>query len=174
MSDYLEQTEFLKRCLLYDDTAENQRLAEKITQIQQDQRRVQRAMKVAGMFAVLAAVGVGYSVIFLDYYPENVWGFTMHLFAQIFWVMGLVSIVCILTFAYVGSVHREELNQQHQDCREAIAKFMESRLGKPAASCRDASATETQQTQRPSRRSERPARPSPASTDLASRAGEIG
>lgn len=133
MSEHQKQTEFLKQCLLYDDTTESRKLAETMTQIQMDEQRVQRAMKVAGKFAVLAVVGVGYSVIFLDYYPEDVWGFSMHLFAQVFWMMGLVSIICLLTFAYLGSVHREELNQLHEECRETIAKFMDLRLGKPVS-----------------------------------------
>jgi uncharacterized membrane protein len=133
MSEHQKQTEFLKRCLLHDDTAENHNLAERITQIQKDERRVQRALKVTGRFAALAAAGMCYSVVFLDYYPENVLGFTSHYVAQVFCVVGLVSVICLLTFAYLESVHREELNRRHEECRERIISFMKLRLGQPIA-----------------------------------------
>lgn len=133
MSESQRQTEFLKECLLCEASSESRKLAERITRIQQDERRVQHALTVAGRLAVVAAIGLGYSAIFLNYYPENLLRFTSHLIAQIFCVMGIVSIICLLVFVYVASVRREELNQCRQDCRETVAKFMNLRLGKPVS-----------------------------------------
>jgi uncharacterized membrane protein len=133
MREHQQQTEFLKRCLLYGPTVENQKLAERITEIQKNERRVQHALKVAGGFAIVAAAGLGYSAIFLTYYPENALGFATHLVAQIFCVMGLVSILCLLIFIYLGSVHRGELDKHREECRETVTKIMESRLGNRVA-----------------------------------------
>lgn len=133
MSDYQKQTEFLKACLRYHDTAGNRKLADRITQIQQNEWRVQRALKVMGGLAAVAAVGLGYSAIFLDYFPRNFLGFSAHLLAQTFCVMGLVAIVCLLVFACLASVHREQLNQGREECRQLISNLLESRPGQPIA-----------------------------------------
>jgi uncharacterized membrane protein len=134
MSENQKQTEFLKACLHFDDSSKSHKLAETITRIQKDERGAQYGLKVTGNVAVVAVVGLAYSAIFLDYYPEDFLGFTSHLIAQIFCVMGLVSILCLLIFAYIASVHRKELNRRHMECREAITTFLESHFGKPAAS----------------------------------------
>jgi|ERR1051325_6150698 uncharacterized membrane protein len=148
MSEHEKQTEFLKECLRYDNTPKNHKLAEEITQIQRDERRVRQALKVTGGLAAVAAVGLSYSAIFLDYFPQNVLGFTAHFLTQIFCVAGLVSIICLLIFAYLGSLHREELNRHREDCRETVTKFMECRLEKPVAPLQQDSGAHAQPVER--------------------------
>jgi uncharacterized membrane protein len=131
MSEHQKQTDFLKRCLLYDDTAESRKLAERIAQGQQDQCRVQRGLRLMAALAVLAVVGLCYSAVFLTYYPQSIFGFTSHFISQIFCVLGLVSTICLLVFAYLGVVYRINLDQRREQSRQLVSKLMESRMGKP-------------------------------------------
>jgi uncharacterized membrane protein len=131
MSDHQKQTDFLTQCLLYDDTAKSHKLADRIAQVQQDERRVQRGLRLMGVLALLAVVGLCYSAVFLAYYPQNVWGFTTNFITQVFCVLGLISTICLLVFIYLGVVYRKQLNQRREECRQLVTKVMESRMGKP-------------------------------------------
>ena len=131
MSEHQKQTDFLTKCLLYDVTAESQNLAERVAQVQQDERRVRRALRLMAVLAMLAVVGICYSAIFLAYYPQNVLGFTTQFITQVFCVLGLISTICLLVFAYLGVVYRSELDQRREECRELVTKVMESRMGRP-------------------------------------------
>jgi uncharacterized membrane protein len=130
MSEHQKQTDFLKRCLLYDDTAESRKLAESIAHLQNSERRVQYGLRLMGALAVLAVVGLCYSAIFLPYFPQNMLGFTTHFITQVFCVLGIVSMVCLLVFAYLGVVYRKNLDQLREECRQSVAKCMETRMGK--------------------------------------------
>lgn len=132
MSEHQKQTDFLKRCLLYDDTAESRKLAERIAQAQQDQCRVRRGLRLMSVLAVLAVVGLCYSAVFLAYYPQSILGFTTHFITQFFCVLGLVSTICLLVFGYLGVVYRLNLDQRREQCRQFVTKVLESRMGKPA------------------------------------------
>jgi uncharacterized membrane protein len=131
MSDHQKQTDFLTQCLLYDDTAKSHKLADRIAQVQQDERRVQRGLRLMGLLAALAIVGLCYSAIFLAYYPQNLLGFTTNFITQVFCVLGLVSTICLLVFSYLGVVYRKELDQRREECRQLVTKVMEFRMGKP-------------------------------------------
>jgi uncharacterized membrane protein len=131
MSEHQKQTEFLTQCLVYDGTAESHKLAERIAQVQQDERRVQRGLRLMAGLAGLAIVGLCYSAVFLAYYPQNMLGFMMNFITQVFCVLGLVSTICLLVFVYLGVVYRKQLDQRLEECRQLVTKLMESRLGKP-------------------------------------------
>lgn len=133
MSEHPRQTEFLRQCLLYDDTAESRLLGESIAQVQEDERRVRRGLCLMAGLAGLAVVGLCYSAVFLAYYPENIWGFTSRLVTQVFCALGLVATVCLLVFLYLGRHYRRELDEHREQCRQVITAVMESRLGKPVA-----------------------------------------
>ena len=131
MSEHQKQTDFLTQCLLYDDTAHSCKLAKRIAQVQHDERRVRRALRLMAVLAMLAVVGLCYSAIFLAYYPQNVLGFTTQFTTQVFCVLGLIATICLLVFAYLGVVYRSELDQRREECRQLVTKVMESRLGRP-------------------------------------------
>ena len=52
MSEHQKHTEFLRHCILYDESAKRQELHERITQIQRDARCVRRAVWLGFRFAV--------------------------------------------------------------------------------------------------------------------------
>ena len=131
MSEHQKQTEFLRRCLHYDDTAGSRQLAERIVHLQHDERRVRRGGRLMAALAGLAVVGLCYSAVFLAYYPENFWGFTSRIVTQVFGALGLVALVCLLVFACLGMIYRKELDKRRDECRQLVAKIMESRLGRP-------------------------------------------
>lgn len=133
LRDHQRQTEFLTQCLRYDDTAESRELAEAIARIQQDERRAERGLRWMAGLVGLAITGLCYSAVFGAYYPENMLGFTMNFITQAFGVLGLISTICLLTFAYLGGVYRKELNERRTKCRQLITATMEARLGQPAS-----------------------------------------
>jgi formate hydrogenlyase subunit 3/multisubunit Na+/H+ antiporter MnhD subunit len=133
MSEHQKQTLFLRECLLYDDTADRHKLEEKITQIQNDERCVRRAMWLMALFAALAIAGLCYCVIFLLDYPLSMSQLFTHFTAKVFCVLGLGSLISLMAFVGVGAVHRSKLDQRREECRRLARKLMESRLGKPRA-----------------------------------------
>jgi hypothetical protein len=58
----------------------------------------------------------------------------MHSITQIFGVLGLVSSLCLLVFAYLVTRYRSESNLHREECRRLVAARLESRFGKLDAS----------------------------------------
>lgn len=133
LSEHQQQTEFLSQCLLYDDTAKSHQLGARIAQLQEDERRVRRGVRLMAGLGAVAVAGLCYSAVFLGYYPENFWGFTSHIITQVFCVLGLVATVCLLSFIYLGMNYRNELDVCREKCRQRVTELLESRLGKPVA-----------------------------------------
>jgi hypothetical protein len=133
MSEHQKQTAFLRECLLYDDTPDRHKLEEKITQIQNDERCVRRAVWLMALFAALAMAGLCYCVVFLLDYPQNFSQLLTHSITKVFCVLGLGSLISLMAFVGVGAVHRSKLDQRREECRRLATKLMESRLGKPRA-----------------------------------------
>jgi uncharacterized membrane protein len=129
--DYQKQTEFLRHCLLYEDTLESRRLAEKMTEVQNDDRSVHRAFRLMVLLGTISLVGLCYSMIFLTDYPTNMMRFMGRFMTQFFCVLGLVAAICLPAFAILGFVYRKKLDQQREACRLLAMRIMESRLGKP-------------------------------------------
>lgn len=128
MSEHQKHTEFLRRCILYDESARRQELAEGISQIQRDMRCVRRAVWLMAMVTALVVAGLGYGVIFGDDFPHNLPPFIIN----IIWGVGLGSLISILGFIGLGMIYRTKLNQQREECRQLVTRLLESRLGKPA------------------------------------------
>lgn len=131
MSEHQKQTAFLRECLLYDDTPERHKLEEKITQIQNDERCVRRAVRLMALFSALAIAGLCYSVVFLLDYPLSMSQLFTHFIAKVFCALALGSLICMLCFMGIGMIYRNELDKRREECRRLARKLMESRLGKP-------------------------------------------
>jgi hypothetical protein len=134
MSDYQRETAFLRQCLLYDDTAEHRKLEESIAQLQRNERCVRRAVGLMALLAVFAMVGLSYSVIFQADQFENISQLATPLITQVFCVLGLGALICLVWFVGLGLANRRELDQRREECRRWVAKFLEVRLGKPVPS----------------------------------------
>jgi hypothetical protein len=131
MNHRQRQTEFLRQCLLYDESSERHQLAERIKQVQKNERCVRRAMWLMVLLAALAFAGLAYLAIFLEDFPQNMPGFMTRLVTKILSVLGLGSLICIPAFVGLELVYRKELNERQEECRRLASELLESRLGKP-------------------------------------------
>ena len=133
MSDHQKHTEFLRQCIRYDESTEQQELMEEIIRIQRDARCVRRAVWLMAILAALAVAGLGYGTVLVDNFPYNVPQFVVNLV----YALGLGSLISLLAFAGLGMVYRWKLDRRREECRQRVARLLESRLGKPvtASSC---------------------------------------
>jgi hypothetical protein len=127
MSEHQKHTEFLRHCILYDESARRQELHERITQIQRDARCVRRAMWLMAMLIALVVAGLGYEMILVDNFPYNM----PQLIINLVCALGLGSLISLLAFMCLGMVYRMKLDQRREECRQLVARLLESRLGKP-------------------------------------------
>ncbi|MBI3852244.1 MAG: hypothetical protein HY298_18460 [Verrucomicrobia bacterium] len=131
MSEHQSETEFLRHCLRYEDSAEHQALDQKFTQIQRDERCVRRAVWLMTVLTALAVAGFCYSAVFLEDYPQRPSQFATQFLVKVFCTAGLASTICLVAFVSLGMVYRKRLDQRREECRRLVRKFLESRLGKP-------------------------------------------
>jgi hypothetical protein len=131
MSEYEKDTEFLRQCLLYGDSAERYELEEGIMRIQRDERCVRRAVWLMALVTGLAMAGLGYAAVFLMDSSQIMTQLTSLLITKVFCVLGIGSLVCMLTFLVLGVVYRKELDQRREECRRFALKLFEARLGQP-------------------------------------------
>jgi len=127
MSEHQKHTEFLRECLLYDDSAGRQELNKGIIQIQRDARCVWRAVWLMAMLAALAAAGLGYGAVLVDDFPYNTQPFIINLICA----LGVGSLICLVALVGLGMFYRMRLDQRREECRQLVARLLESRLGKP-------------------------------------------
>src|SRR5437867_4094821 len=109
MSQHQRETEFLRRCLLYDDSTERHQLDERLTHLERNERCVRRAVWLMAVLTALAVAGLCYAAVFMADYPRNVPQFVTPLITRIFCALGLASVICMLAFVGLGAVYRREL-----------------------------------------------------------------
>jgi hypothetical protein len=136
MNDHHRQTEFLRQCILYEDSKESHALAERIRQLQHNQRCVGRGVCLMVLVGALALVGLAYLAIFVEDFPQNMPGFLARFITQLFCVMGLSALICVPVFLGLQVVYRTELAHGREECRRRATKLLESRLAKPSAPTR--------------------------------------
>jgi hypothetical protein len=129
MSEHQRHTEFLRECILYEESAVGKDLEERITRIQRDSRCVQRAVWLMVKLAALAVACLCYGIIFVDNFPYNAPQFIVNLI----YALGLGSLISLLAFCGLGMVYRWKLDQHREECRRRVAKLLKSRLGKPVS-----------------------------------------
>jgi hypothetical protein len=132
MSDHHQQTEFLKRCLRYDQSDRRGKLEQQITRIQRDERCVRRAVWLMAILTALAVVCLAYPAILLANFPYSAPQFIVHLVGA----LGAGSLISLLAFVVLGMVYRKKLDRRREECRLLVTKLLESRLGNPPASPR--------------------------------------
>jgi hypothetical protein len=133
MNDRHRQTEFLRQCLLYDDSSESHKLVERTKQLQRNERCIARGVWLILLMGALAFAGLAYLAIFMEDFPENMPGFVTRFLTQVCCVAALSSLICAPTFLGLGWIYRQEQAQVREECRRRAAKLLESRLGEPCA-----------------------------------------
>ena len=129
MSEHQRHTEFLRQCLVYDESTRCQELDEGITRIQRDLRCVWRAVWLMVVLTSLIVAGLGYEVILADNFPNNIPQFMINLICG----LGLGSLICLVAFMGLGMLYRMKLDHRREECRQLVTKLLESHLGKPIA-----------------------------------------
>ena len=133
LSGHQREMSFLRHLLLYDETDEGHELEGKIAQAQSKECSARRAVWLMGILTAMAVVGLGYSAILLEDFPQN----KTQVLMRIFYALGSASLVSLLAFAAFWMVCLGELNEQRERCRRFVTRIVESRLGKPAARSRE-------------------------------------
>ena len=137
MKDYQRQTEFLRQCIRYNDTAEHRHLETRITELQRDEICVRRAVWLMALLAALAMAGLCYAIILLtDHHPRNLAAISELFIIKALCALGMGSMICLLAFLGLGLMYRKELDQRREACRRLAKEFLESRLGTPVAASR--------------------------------------
>jgi hypothetical protein len=122
-SEHQRDTAFLRQCLRYDESAERQRLEDRITQVQRDDRCVQRAVWLMALLMALAMAGLGYGSILIENFPQD----TAQPFVRIVSALALASMICLVAFVGLRIVYRLKLDRRREECRQLVAKLLESR-----------------------------------------------
>ena len=126
MSEHQKHTEFLRQCLRYGESAEHQKLEEGITRVQRDARCVRRAAWLMAILTALVLAGLGYGTVLVANFPNN----APHFIVNLIYALGLGSLISLLAFAGLGLVYRLKLDRRREECRQQVARLLESRLGK--------------------------------------------
>jgi hypothetical protein len=127
MSEYEREVEFLRQCILYEESSGRQELEEEIAYIQRNTRSVQRMAWLMTALTALAIAGLGCPAILLKSFPYNTPRFIVNLVCA----LGMGSLVSLLLCVCLGMVYRNRLCRQKEACRQLVTKLLESRLGKP-------------------------------------------
>ena len=108
MNDHHKQTEFLKRCLRYEESARHQELEQQITRIQRDESCVRNAVWLMAVLTALAIAGLGYPAILLANFPYS----APQTIVDLVCVLGVASLVSLVAFVILGMVYRKMLDKR--------------------------------------------------------------
>jgi hypothetical protein len=126
MNEDQRHTEFLRHCLLYEESEERHELEKRITQVQREARCVRRATWLMAMLIALVVACLCYATLFVKNFPDEAPPFIINLICA----LGLGSLISLLAFLVLDLVYRKKLNQHREKCRQKVASLLKSRLGK--------------------------------------------
>jgi hypothetical protein len=110
------QSEFLKS-LLTNETEECRRLQRRLEQAAQNEGSIRRALLLMIMIAVVAVVGLGYSVVLMPEFFDN----ATPLLVKLFCALGLGSVLCMVIFGGCWLHYRRRSNEVNEDCRAFLS-----------------------------------------------------
>jgi len=126
MSEHQKHTEFLRECILYEESDARHELVKGLTQIQREARCVRRAVWLMGILIALVLACLAYGTLFVNNFPDEAPRFLVNLICA----LGLGSLISLVAFVGLGVVYRMKLNQRREECRQRVARLLKSRLGK--------------------------------------------
>jgi hypothetical protein len=139
MSEHEKHTEFLRHCLRYDESADCEKLMKEIARIQRDLRCVERAAWLMALLGALVLAVLGYGTVLVQNFPYNTSKFIINLLIA----MGVGVLISLLTFVGLWAGYRWKLDLRREECRQMVAKLLESHFGKsPAKPLQDNRANE--------------------------------
>ena len=118
-----KQNDILAECIRHDDSGELHRAEERIQFAERDERCMRRAMWLMAVLAGLATVGLGYSVILL----YEVAPYYTRIINHVFTVIGVASLISLLTFAALWMHRRHCLAARREEVRRLALKLLAAR-----------------------------------------------
>src|SRR5580658_10087105 len=112
MSEHEKHTEFLRQCLLYDESAEREKLIKEIARIQRDLRCVERAAWLMVMVGVLVVTVLGYGMILVQNFPYN----TSQIVVNLIFAVGVAALISLLACMSLWVVYRWKLDLRREEC----------------------------------------------------------
>ena len=125
MSEYRRETEFLRRCILYDASAGRRELQAEIIRIERARRCVHRAAWLMAVLTALALAFISYPAIMLTNFPYSAPRFIVNLVCA----LGMGSLISLLIYLAMGMVYRRRLDQRRRECCQMVTRLLEDRLG---------------------------------------------
>jgi hypothetical protein len=125
-SERERETDFLRQLIRYDDSAERDKLDERVAQIQRNEHCLRRAVSLMSALSALAMAGLYGALTFLADDPESKWRLPIKLMC---W-LGLASLISLVAFGGYWLAHRWELNRRRKECRRLVLNLLDLRLGK--------------------------------------------
>jgi len=116
-------TGLLKHPIDSNDLLQHRKLVEKITQVERDERCVQRVVLLTSGFAALTVVGLGYGLILQEGFAAGAPSFVARLLCEI----ALASLFSLVGVVSLWLVYRSKLNGLTRDCRRLVAQLLEYR-----------------------------------------------
>jgi CheY-like chemotaxis protein len=114
----------LAECIRRDASGEIHKHHENITQLEKEERCLRGAVVIMAALAGFALVGAGHSLILLD----DVSTAQMRTILQTFAVLGVASIISLVTFAILWISRRYQLGDQRDHGRRLSMKLLATRL----------------------------------------------
>ena len=127
--DHHKHTEFLKHCLRYGEDDGCQELRREITRLQREAHCVRRAAWLMAVLILLTVTGFAYATILLGHFPYSMPQFAWSLICA----LGVGSLISLVAFIALGMVYRVTRELRRGECRQMVARLLESRLGNPPA-----------------------------------------
>jgi hypothetical protein len=124
MTEYQKQTAFLRRIMQMEDSDECRHLEKRITQALRDERCIQCATWWMALFTLLAAAGLAYGAALFANFPYN----ESQVVTKVVCVLGLASLICLVTFLGLLMNYRIRMNRLRDECRRLVIRVLESSL----------------------------------------------
>ena len=137
MSERQKQTEFLRELMRSHECNPCRELQRRIIRAERDEHCMRSAVGLAFVLGLLAASGLGYSVVFLPEFFQNNTPMVVRLFSALL----LASGICLLAFMALWCWYRSVSNAIHHEGREFIISRQElhapARLGTALPEAKD-------------------------------------
>jgi hypothetical protein len=105
-------------------------LEERLSELQRNARSVWRAVRVMVFLIAFAIVGLGYSTVFIPYWPQNMQQFLMFAPFKAHCALGLAALGCAGYFSVLGLRYSRELTCLRLQCQPVVSEIAEPAQGR--------------------------------------------
>jgi hypothetical protein len=127
MNAHPRETLFSRHLIRYYDSDGRGTLEESITQLQRDERCVQRFASVMALVPLLAIAAVGYGTMLQETFPYD----EPHPVIRILWEMGLASLICLVALTGLLMGYHRKLKRAGEKRLRLTTRLLEPQWDKP-------------------------------------------